>query len=434
MSQDRLLQAPTLARRLTGFSVVLFGLAYICPTVVISTFGLLMTATEGAPHWAYILATLAMLCTAVSYARMARYYSAAGSAYTYVSNTVNPLAGFLTGWILLLDYFFVPMVICLFTAKAVEVIVPGISYHIWVAVIALATTTINVLGIKLADRVNFVIMAAQLLVVGALIVMCLSYLSETPSHAVAFDVTRTPIMLRALMSGAAIAAYSFLGFDSVTTLSEEALQPTASVPRAVIWVAGASGAVYIITSYLLARVHPSASFNNIDNAGYEVVKSISGVSFVAIVVVILVAYAASAMCAQAGSARLLYAMAKGGSLPPLFGHINARFRTPVFNICLTGVVMLAAEWLNVDTAAACVNFGAFTAFLAVDACVLWDHFTYRRLSGGIGKLLIAGSGVLAMAWLLVSLHLAAIILGVCWLATGVLYARSRRGVSTVGNL
>jgi putrescine importer len=132
-----------LDRRLTPFSVALFGLAYICPTVVLSTFGVLARDTHGTPAAAYAVATIAILFTAISYGRMAARFPEAGSAYTYVSRTTNISAGFVAGWVLILDYFFVPMVICLFTAKALEVIFPTLSYHVWVALIAVATTAVN---------------------------------------------------------------------------------------------------------------------------------------------------------------------------------------------------------------------------------------------------------------------------------------------------
>ncbi len=137
----------SLHRRLNTISAALFGLSYICPTVVISTYGVLAQDTHGATASAYLVATVAVLLTAISYGRMAARYPSAGSAYTYVSRTANALTGFVTGWILILDYLFIPMVICLFTAKAFEVILPGISFRVWVVLVALCTTVINVLGI-----------------------------------------------------------------------------------------------------------------------------------------------------------------------------------------------------------------------------------------------------------------------------------------------
>ena len=293
--------------------------------MIISTFGVLAQDTRGATASAYLIATIAILLTAISYGRMAARYPQAGSAYTYVLRTVNVQAGFITGWVLILDYFFVPMVICLFTAKAIEVVLPGISYRIWVGVIAAATTLVNVLGIQVANRVNLVIMAAQLAVIAALILLCIAYL-HSPAHPGAAwslaPVINSQTTLPAVMSGASIAAYSFLGFDAVTTLSEETIDPTRNIPRATVFAAAASGAIYVVAAFLLTLVHPSLAFQDVDNAGYEILAAVSGRGFLLLFTVVLVAYGASVMCAQAGSSRLLFAMGRDGMLP-----IRACFRT-----------------------------------------------------------------------------------------------------------
>jgi len=432
----------TLHRRLGTFSVALFGLAYICPTVVISTFGVLVQTTGGGVAFAYFIATAAILLTAFSYARMSARYPQAGSAYAYVTQTTNPSVGFLAGWVLALDYFFMPMVVCLFTAKAIEVVLPAISYRIWVIVIAAATTCINLLGIKLANRVNLAIMVAQFAVIAALVVMCLAFLgaSATPSSTVFPTFLGAHANLQATMGGAAIAAYSFLGFDAVTTLSEEAKAPTRSIPIATVFAAAASGLIYIVTSYLMGRVHPSLEFKDVDNAGYEVLQLVTGRGFIVVFVIIMAAFLASVMCAQVGSSRLLYAMGRDEALPGVFAHINRRFRCPDFNIVLTGIVMLIGLLIDVETATSCVNFGAFTAFTAVNLCVVFDHASGRReLPGRAFKLIQAIAGAVTSAWLIGSLQRNAIVVRSIWLVAGVGYllVRTRglrvplRGVVTV---
>jgi putrescine importer len=421
----------TLSRRLSSRSVALFGLSYICPTVIISTFGVLAQDTRGATASAYLIATIAILLTAISYGRMAARYPQAGSAYTYVLRTVNVEAGFLTGWVLILDYFFVPMVICLFTAKAIEVVLPGVSYRFWVAAIAAATTLVNVLGIQVANRVNLAIMAAQLAVIAALILLCIAYLHSPAHPGPAWSlapVINSQTTLPAVMSGAAIAAYSFLGFDAVTTLSEETIDPMRNIPRATVFAAAASGVIYVIAAFLLTLVHPSLVFNDVDNAGYEILAAVSGRGFLLLFTVVLVAYGASVMCAQAGSSRLLFAMGRDGMLPTGFSYLHPRLRTPIFGIVLTGSMMLIGEWIDVETAASCVNFGAFSAFLAVNLCVLIDQVSGRReLPGGAFKLIQAAAGALSTVWLLVSLHWNALTVGLLWLALGLgyLFLRAR---------
>jgi amino acid transporter len=420
----------SLHRRLTTLSAALFGLSYICPTVVISTFGVLAQNTRGASASAYVVATLAVLFTAVSYGRMAALYPEAGSAYTYVSRSTNAGFGFITGWVLILDYLFIPMVICLFTAKAFEVVLPDISFRFWVVVVALLTTIINVLGIKLADRINLTIMAAQLAVMAAFAVICVFFLLAH-GHAAAL-VTLAPFAnsltsVPAVMSGAAIAAYSFLGFDAVTTLSEETIDPTRSIPRATVLAAALGGVIFLVTAYLMTLVHPGFAFRDLDNAGFEILQTAGGGAFLLIfTAVLIVSYIAAVMCAQAGSSRLLYVMGRDGVMPlRLFAYLQPRLRTPVFNIALMGIVMLAGEWVDVETAASCVNFGAFCAFFAVNACVLVDHATRRRLPGGRWKVAQAAIGAMAALWLLLSLHRTALSVGLLWLATGLVYLSLR---------
>jgi amino acid transporter len=427
-----------LHRRLTTLSAALFGLSYICPTVVISTFGVLAVATHGTTASAYLVATLAVILTAVSYGRMAARYPEAGSAYTYVSRSAHGIAGFVTGWVLILDYLFIPMVICLFTAKAFEVVLPGISFRVWVVVVAAATTLINCLGIKVADRVNLSIMAAQLLVMASLVAVCILHLNS-PGHPpgawTAYPLWNREATVAGLMGGAAIAAYSFLGFDAVTTLSEETHDPTVSIPRATVLAALAGGLIFLASAYLLGLVHPGLDFKDVDNAGFEVLLAAGGPRFLLIfTIVLIVSYIAAVMCAQAGSSRLLYVMGRDGVMPfRWFSYLQPRLRTPVFNIALMGVVMLAGEWVDVETAASCVNFGAFSAFLAVNLSVLFDHWSGRReLPGGGFKLACAAAGALASLWLLASLQRTALTVGLIWLTLGLVYLALRTRGFRVG--
>ncbi|CAM5276590.1 amino acid permease [Streptomyces canarius] len=105
--------AQGLTRALTLRSVVLFGLAYMTPLIVLGTFGVVAESTGGTVPTAYLLALLAMLFTAHSYGKMAAAHPVAGSAYTYVRRAIDCRVGFLIGWATLLDYFFLPMVIWL---------------------------------------------------------------------------------------------------------------------------------------------------------------------------------------------------------------------------------------------------------------------------------------------------------------------------------
>jgi putrescine importer len=415
----------------------MFGLSYICPSVVVSTFGVVAVRSGGAGALAYLLATIAMVLTAASYGRMAARYPESGSAYTYVARTTNPTLGLVVGWVLILDYFFIPTVICLITAKALEVLWPATSFHFWILVVASLATGINLLGIKVADRVNLTIMTAQLLAMGLLMFVCSRYLHATslaPATGPAFTLApfhTSAANLPLAMAGAAIACYSFLGFDAVSTLSEETVDPTRNIPRATILAAGLAGLIFVATVYLMSLAHPSLRFADIDDAGFEVLKAVTGSGFTsAFTVVLIVSNLAAVVCAQAGCSRLLYAMARDNMLPKtFFGYLSPRFRVPTLSIGLMGVVMLLGQWLDVDTATSCVNFGAFSAFLAVNACVVIDRVGGKRaLNIGAVALAVALVGAAASAWLIFSLSRTALTVGLIWLTIGLVYVGLRSRV------
>ena len=105
--------ATTLRRSLGLPAVILFGLAYMAPIIVYGTFGILAEKSQGTVAMSYLLALVAVLLTAISYGRMANLYPVAGSAYSYTRRAIGAHVGFLVGWAVLLDYFFIPMVIWL---------------------------------------------------------------------------------------------------------------------------------------------------------------------------------------------------------------------------------------------------------------------------------------------------------------------------------
>jgi putrescine importer len=423
--------AVTLRRQLSTFSAAMFGLSYICPTVVISTFGVIAARTGGASALAYLIATVAMVLTAASYGRMAAHYPESGSAYTYVTRTLNPTLGLVVGWVLILDYFFIPAVICLITGKALEILWPSSSFRVWIVVVAALATGVNLLGIKVADRVNLSIMTAQLAAVAALLFLCARStvgFSLTPFHVSAANAS-------SVMAGAAIACYSFLGFDAVSTLSEETVDPTRSIPRATILAAALAGMIFVSTVYLLSLVHPSLKFADVDNAGFEILQGATGKSFsVVFTCVLIVSNLAALVCAQAGCSRLLYVMARDNRIPKrFFGYLSPRFRTPSLTIGLMGVVMLLGELLDIDVATSCVNFGAFSAFLMVNICVVAAGVGGKGALrvGSIG-LLMACAGAVASIWLIFSLSRLALTIGLTWLVVGLCYVayQRRRAVAT----
>jgi amino acid transporter len=416
-------------KQLTGLTphlglraVVLFGLAYMTPLIVLGTFGIVAESTNGTVPSAYLLALVAMLFTAASYGLMAARYPVAGSAYTYVRKAIDSRAGFLVGWAVLLDYFFLPMVIWLIGAAYLNAQFPGVPNWVWLVGFILLTTTLNILGIKVAARANFILMAFQILVIVFFFVLSLRQVVADGGSLV----STTPFLhsgssLGTISAGAALAAYAFLGFDAVTTLTEETHEPRKTIPRAILLTALIGGAIFVLLAYATQLVHPGSTFDDSSSAAFEIAKTIGGNLFGALFLAgLVVAQFASGIAAQAGASRLMYAMGRDGVLPRrVFAYLHQRLQTPVFGIALVGVVGLVALTLDVSTSTSFINFGAFTAFTFVNLSVIAMYI--RERGPVLTRLIFPVIGAVVDVWLLINLDSIALTFGLIWLGIGVVY-------------
>jgi len=399
-----------LNRALGLWSVVLFGLAYMTPMIVFGTFGALATISQGTTAMAYLIAAAAIFLTAISYATMARTYPIAGSAYTYARKSLNSSIGFLVGWVVLLDYFFLPMVIWLIGAAYLTSAFPAIPAYVWIIGFIVATTIVNVIGIAFANKVNLILMAVQLTVLAALVILAARYVMAASGPSGLISVTpffKAEVPFSASVAGAAIAAYSFLGFDAVSTLTEETKDAKRTMPRAILIIALAGGLIFVGSSYITQLAHPSIDFVSIDAAASEIAMMIGGDIFVTFfLATLVVAQFTSGLAAQASVG------------------LHSKWRTPILNLMLVGMVGLLALAMDVTTSTSFINFGAFLAFTAVNLSVIALYIKgderVKPLGVFIG-LVIPGLAAVCDLFLLWNLDKHAQILGLCWLVAGIGY-------------
>jgi putrescine importer len=420
-------QTSQLTRTLRLPSLVLFGLAYLTPLIVLAIFGVIAEATGGASPAAYLLALIAMLFTAHSYGRMAVAFPVAGSAYTYVRRTIDPRVGFLVGWAVLLDYLFLPMVIWLIGGSYLTAQFPGTPIAVWILAFVLITTVLNVIGIKVAEKANYLLMAFQLLVIVIFVALTIATLVRTSGAGALISsapFANPTASAGTIAAGAAIAAYSFLGFDAVTTLTEETVEPRKTMPRAIMLIALIGGAIFVSVSYVTQLIRPGGTFDDSASLASDIALQIGGQLFSAVFLAgLVVAQFASGLAAQASASRLLYAMGRDAVLPRrIFGYLHDRFRTPVFNLVITGIVGMVAIFLDVATSTSFINFGAFTAFTLVNVSVISYYLREKKLGrrlNVVSYVAIPAVGALVDAFLLTRLDPAAITLGLIWLVLGI---------------
>ncbi|GAA0313005.1 APC family permease [Psychrobacter aestuarii] len=417
-----------LEKNLGLFGLILFGLAYMTPMIVFGTYGVLYEASTGNVATAYLFALIAMLFTAGSYALMAYKYPSSGSSYTFVSRVFGDKIGFLTGWTILLDYLFLPMVIWLIGGIYLEAMAPSIPLWFWIVAFIVLTSALNFIGFGVAKKVNLVLMLIQIGVVIAFCALALMYIQgssntiATPSLDILASDNLAPIF-----SGAAIACYSFLGFDAVSTMAEETENPKHNVPKAILLVTLLGGVIFIISSWILGSAFPDISVFAAESASADIAKQVGGVIFSSVFIATLViAQFTSGVSAQASASRLMFAMGRDGVLPSgFFGKLHEKFRTPYLNIFIVGIIGLLALRMDIATSTSFINFGAFSAFVLVNMSAFKEYFrldnSERTLKQKILHLVIPTIGALSVFKLLTSLDANALMLGALWLAIGVCY-------------
>ncbi|PYJ03191.1 MAG: APC family permease, partial [Verrucomicrobia bacterium] len=393
--------------------------------------------------------------------RMAGLYPAAGSAYTYVGRGLNPHLGFVAGWAMFLDYLVIPIVSVVYGALSMQRVVDALApqwshnfvaaFHlplseqraVFVLCVVLFTaivTFLNLRGIQWTAHANHILTAAMFLVIGIFAVQATRFLWQHQGWAGLFSTEpfynpRT-FNLRAIGTATSLAALTYIGFDGITTLAEDVKEPKRTVPLAIVLTCVVIGFCATLEVYLGQRAWPDyTTFKDLDTAFFDVCELVGGkFLFHSMALILAVACLGSALTGQVGAARILFGMGRDNALPRFFARLDRR-SNPVLNLSLIGILVLAgALLLNYEKAATLINFGAFLAFLGVNAAVIREFFFRPPQSHERNWLFDLVSPALGFLFCLViwlSLPNPAKIVGGIWCAVGIAYtAIKTRGFRT----
>ena len=375
---------PQFRRTLGPVELTLFGVTYMTIAVVFTTYGVVNQVTDGHLAAAYTLAIVAMLFTASSYATLARKYPVAGSAYTYTQQAFGGFAGFITGWVILLDYLFIPMINFMVIGIYLHTQYPTVPEWVFTIAALLLVLVFNLLGISFVNRANFAIIALSVLLV--LVFMLLAFkqvLGGDTSVGLLEPFSFGEGGIGAIASGAAILSLSFLGFDAVSTLSEEAKNARRDIPRAIFASILVSGLLFVLVAWTGGLAYSpdwaTLSTEDVDAAGVTLVGELGGAPFTAFfIAVYVVSSFGSAMTGQASVSRLLFAMGRDGVLPRPLARLHPRFGTPFIAVIVVSLLAMSSLVLDLNTAAFMISFGALAAFAMVNLSVMKDLFFSRQ--------------------------------------------------------
>ena len=428
---------PELKRVLTLSSLVFYGVAFMVPLTIFTTYGITTHLTHGMVSATYVVTTICMAFTAFSYVRMTKVYPSAGSVYTFVHKSINPYIGFLSGWAILMGYIFLPMLNYLASAMFLSVAIPQIPFWFWIVFFALVVTVVNHLGIKVADIFNKTIVWIQLVFLMALLVFASQYILGGGGAATLFDAsafinmtefTKEGMGFPILLAGAAILALGYLGFDAISTLSEEAINPNRDIGRAIIIACIGAGCMFTFMTYVLQLAWPEAWYQMVDIEGgsYELIERIAGGAMAYFFTgAYCVGCLASAIGGVASSSRVLFGMGRDHILPyKFFAYLHPKYKTPTFSILLIGLAGMLALVVSLTVAASLLNFGALLGFGMVNLCVVAHYYMkqkQRDLGGTIKYLIIPLLGAAFTFTLWALLDRTAMLLGFSWLAAGLIY-------------
>ncbi len=438
-----------LKRSLTVTDMVIYGLICMVPIAPMGVYGFVFETSKGMVVAAYLIGLIGMLFTAASYAKMSNEFPIAGSVYSYASRGLHSYAGFIAGWLMILDYILVPALLYVVAAVGLRTMLPEIPSFIWVLVFVVLNTFINILGIQMTARTNKIILACQIVVLAIFGVVTAWAVSRGVNNA---SFTMDPIFQPgvftiALVVGAtSTAVLSFLGFDSIATLAEESTGGSKSVGKAAVLALVIISIFFVVQTYLAALIEPNLTQaiadgkTDADNAFYYVAL-LAGGRWLMIMTILAVVVAwgfANSLGIQAATARILFSMARDGYLPRPLSKVHPRYKSPYMSTIVVAVISIgaAAFFFNaLDSLVHLVNFGALSSFLILHVAVIYYFLIKKKSTNYFAYLVMPIIGILIVGYIWINLGSLAFIYGFSWLVIGfILLAIISKGFKTTPKL
>lgn len=420
-----------LARKITGPLLFLFILGDVLGAGVYALMGVLAEEVGGALWAPMLLALVLALMTAGSYAELVTKYPQAGGAAVFAERAFKtPLVSFLVGFSMLAAGVTSAAGLALafsgdYLATFVDIpVIPAALLFL------LLVACLNARGISESLKSNVVMTMIELtglLIVVAAVAVMVGRGDGDVARVGQFPDGVSPGL--AVLGGAIIAYYSFVGFETSANVVEEITEPRRVYPRALFGALIAAGVVYVLVGLASAIALPPEELAQSSGPLLEVVSA-SGVgvpewlfSFIA-----LVAVANGALLTMIMASRLTYGMAAQGLLPGVLANVLPNRRTPwVAIVATTAVAMALTLTGDLSTLAETVVLLLLFVFVSTNVAVLvlrrdhveHDHF---RVWTAIPVLAVASCVLLlthqsATVWMFG---------GVMLTVGGVLYAVARR--------
>jgi amino acid transporter len=439
--------APALRRTLTRRDLVVYGLLFIGPLAPVGVFGVLDARTNGGVALVYVLATVAMAFTAWSYAEMSRVVPHAGSVFAYASQGLGRSAGFLAGWLAMLDYLLIPAVAYLFSGIALHALVPSVPAWIFTVAAFAVTTALNLLGVGVAARVGTVVLVAEIAVLGVFVVLAVAALAATGaarpwlSPLTGLGTFNTSVVVGAI----SVAVLSYLGFDAIAGFAEEHTGDSREVGRAILFCLAVAGVLFVTQTYLaglLSDLDPADLAAHPERQGtvfYDITRTALAPWLATVIAVTkAIGPAFAAMTGQAAAARLLFGMARDGRLPRVLASVDARHGVPRTSLVTAALLtLIVSVWAarrpdGLDVLVSIVDVGALAAFTLLHASVLGYFVRQRRGVVRAAHYIVPVLGGMVTLWVIAEARPLAQLVGGLWTIAALVILAMGRGRHAAG--
>jgi amino acid transporter len=408
----------------------MYGLAYVSPAAPFQILGFVWLKSNGLIALAYILGGVCMYFTARSYAVMTEAVPSAGSVYGFARHALGPFAGFVAGWMILLDYLLIPGYMYDVIAVALETLVPQVDRAVWIALLCVLTLSVNWFGLTVTTRVNQFAVVSQVVLIAVLLAFSVLALHAGKGNGA---LTVKPLFsaqlfnVHGLFAATSVCVMSFLGFDAVSTLAEEVKSnDRRQVGRAIVWVLILSAALFTLVAWVLGNLLSGLTIKDAAAASYELAAWSIGpwASITLAWATATIIGFTNVLPMQVGVARILFAMGRDRQLPEAIARVHPKYGTPYVGMLVTGAITLAVALVmryNVDEIASLVNFGALSGFLLLHVSVLAMFGARARSGQRFAHIAVPILGAAVVLAVMTGMSSLAMTLGVTWLVGGLLY-------------
>jgi amino acid transporter len=412
--------------------LLVYGMVFMVPIAPMGIYGFVVGPASGMVPLVYLIGVAAMFFTAFSYRWMSQEFPMAGSVYSYVQRGLNAHVGFLAGWMIMADYLLAPALLYGFTGTWLNALVPQVPIWVFIVIFVVINTFVTGRGITVTARTNFVLLGLELVALAIFLAIAIKYvfIDGGGTGGLSLDPLYQPgnVDLGFLGAATSIAVLSFLGFDGISTLAEETERPERTVGNATVAALLILGAIFVTETYLAALVQPDFKGLDPELAFFEIARTAGGPFLydMLLIVNVIAVGIANALAAQLAISRILYSVSRDRMLPAseFLSRVHPRYRTPFNATVFVGVVTLAIALIfALDTITKFVNFGALTAFMALNISVIAYFFIRQGRRSGrdfIFYLLFPLLGFLIIFYVWFNFDVGTFIFGTLWLAAGII--------------